>query len=201
MTPDSIELAINAIMLSGIKTFKAAFNSLCAYASVNHQHWHLYYLQNQTLKIETVPVKRLAGACHYIDENDYPASGFAFQVTSSNRKEVSRVAEDIHKITRYLTDNNIGHNVFITRGTSFNKQDTESYDAIRIYVWAREKIVGMRDVGAFVIAVCELSGQILCYDEKRFGLIEEDEITQAQRTTCKETMDTVKPKIKELFKN
>ncbi len=29
---------------SGRRNFKMAFNSLCAYASVNHLHWHMYYL-------------------------------------------------------------------------------------------------------------------------------------------------------------
>lgn len=37
--------ALKLMLLSKSKAFKMAFNSLCAYASVNHLHWHLYYLQ------------------------------------------------------------------------------------------------------------------------------------------------------------
>ncbi len=50
LTQPSIRLAMEAVLLSGARNFKAAFNSLCAYASVNHMHWHLYYLQNHSLK-------------------------------------------------------------------------------------------------------------------------------------------------------
>lgn len=46
------------VLLSGVKNFKAAFNSLCAYASVNHLHWHLYYLQHHQLRLETIGAKR-----------------------------------------------------------------------------------------------------------------------------------------------
>lgn len=37
--------ALKLMLLSRSTAFKMAFNSLCAYASVNHLHWHLYYLQ------------------------------------------------------------------------------------------------------------------------------------------------------------
>ena len=30
----------------------------------------------------------------------------------------------------------------------------------RVIVWARESVVGAKDPGAFVMAVCELSGQV-----------------------------------------
>ena len=33
-------------MASGLPNFKAAFNSLCGHASVNHLHWHFYYLRD-----------------------------------------------------------------------------------------------------------------------------------------------------------
>jgi hypothetical protein len=45
LTEYSIHLALQIMLSSGRKNFKMAFNSLCAYASVNHLHWHLYYLQ------------------------------------------------------------------------------------------------------------------------------------------------------------
>ena len=45
LTEHSIVLALKTMASSGRKNFKMAFNSLCAYASVNHLHWHLYYLQ------------------------------------------------------------------------------------------------------------------------------------------------------------
>lgn len=34
------------ILVSGFRGFKVGFNSLCAFASVNHLHLHAYYLEH-----------------------------------------------------------------------------------------------------------------------------------------------------------
>lgn len=75
----------------------------------------------------------------------------------------------------------------------------KSYDALRIYVWAREKIIGSKDPGAFVMAACELAGQILCYDEKQFNAMDEAEVTKVQTQTCTATFELVKPQIMKLL--
>ena len=46
LTLHAIRSALKLVMLSKCKNFKVAFNSLCAFASVNHLHWHVYYLQD-----------------------------------------------------------------------------------------------------------------------------------------------------------
>ena len=46
LTRYAIEAALKLMLLSKSKAMKMGFNSLCAYASVNHLHWHLYYLQD-----------------------------------------------------------------------------------------------------------------------------------------------------------
>ncbi len=50
LTVPAVRVAMDAVLLSGVRNMKAAFNSLCAFASVNHLHWHLYYLQKHSLK-------------------------------------------------------------------------------------------------------------------------------------------------------
>ena len=107
-------------MLSGLSNFKAAFNSLCAYASVNHLHWHTYYMTPQfPLPIETCSMKPLSVEDGY-EIDDYSARGFAFQVKSI--QDVSRIAHKVFAIAKLLCDLNIAHNVFITRGTSFDSE-------------------------------------------------------------------------------
>ena len=105
-------------MLSGLSNFKAAFNSLCAYASVNHLHWHVYYMTPQfPLPIETCNAKPLnADGCYEIE--DYSAKGFGFQVKSKD--EISKVAKKVFAIATLLCDLNIAHNVFISRGKNFD---------------------------------------------------------------------------------
>lgn len=43
-TLDSIRKAIDTLLLSNSNNFIVGFNSLCALASVNHLHFHAYYL-------------------------------------------------------------------------------------------------------------------------------------------------------------
>ena len=82
LTLYSIRLAIRTVLLSGVKNLKAAFNSLCAFASVNHLHWHLYYLQNHELKLEKIAAKKISSSsdCYEVFEKDYPAPCYAFQI-------------------------------------------------------------------------------------------------------------------------
>ena len=82
LTLYSIRLAMRTVLLSGVKNLKAAFNSLCAYASVNHLHWHLYYLQNHEVKLEKIAAKKISssGDCYEVSEKDYPAPCYAFQI-------------------------------------------------------------------------------------------------------------------------
>lgn len=91
--------------------------------------------------------------------------------------------------------------MFVTRGSHFSTVDgkNESYDVLRIFVWARDKIVGRKDSVAFLIAVCELSGQILCYDEKKFNELEEREVAEAQRKACHDMFQEVRDKVKSLM--
>ena len=93
LTLYSIRLAMRTVLLSGVKNLKAAFNSLCAYASVNHLHWHLYYLQNHEVKLEKIAAKKISssGDCYEVSEKDYPAPCYAFQIQESIGLLLTRV--------------------------------------------------------------------------------------------------------------
>ncbi|KAL1471300.1 hypothetical protein MTO96_023754 [Rhipicephalus appendiculatus] len=87
LTPESVHLAIDTVLLSGSPNFRLGFNSLGGHASVNHHHFHVYYLEHR-LYIETARVNHLWSECYEI--LDYPAKGFAFQVTKDNKEAVVR---------------------------------------------------------------------------------------------------------------
>ncbi len=57
--------------------------------------------------------------------------------------------------------------------------------------------------GAFVVAVCELSGQILCYDEKHYrslgGEEGEAELAEAMSRACAQVKRKMDPKVKKMF--
>ncbi len=88
---------------------------------------------------------------------------------------------------------------FIFRGSSFENFDSGRADALRVFVWAREKLVGTKDAGAFVVAVCELAGHILCYDEARYGALEEEEVSAALRGACAGVKARVDGDVRKIF--
>jgi GDP-D-glucose phosphorylase len=72
-----------------------AFNSLCAHASVNHLHLHLYYLKKPfQAPTEAVKGSKLTASGLY-ELFDYPAKGFAFQLTSTDNMAI--VAAQVFK--------------------------------------------------------------------------------------------------------
>ena len=83
LTESSIGLAIETVLLSASPNFHVGFNSLCAFASVNHLHWHCYYNQ-YLLRIQTVPLQPGGSSSFfYIREDDYPAVGWVFLLRSA----------------------------------------------------------------------------------------------------------------------
>lgn len=52
LSRDGLRLALELALLSRDPNFRVGFNSLCGYASVNHEHYHAYYLQHR-LYLET----------------------------------------------------------------------------------------------------------------------------------------------------
>ncbi|XP_048269835.1 GDP-D-glucose phosphorylase 1-like isoform X1 [Bombus terrestris] len=58
VTKHSLVKAVELFSLSLSSYIRVAFNSLCAFASVNHLHWHLYYLKWRML-LEYIDVEKL----------------------------------------------------------------------------------------------------------------------------------------------
>jgi len=192
LTRESIQLGIELVLLSGTSAFRAGFNSLCANASVNHHHFHVFYLRYK-LVVETIKVKHLAGDCFQI--MDYPASGFTFQTNSS---EIHSTANSVYKVSSYLQENNIAHNLFITRGTAFDGNSTE-YDTIRVYLWARQSTFGIKDDTAFNVACCELSGHLPIKSATAYETITEDDVVKDLFEACDLSFKQIRPAILNLF--
>ena len=83
--------------------------------------------------------------------------------------------------------------------TVFNRGQSFIFPSTRIFVWSRNKIVGMKDPGAFVMAVCELSGQVLLYDEEKFKTLDEDGVSAAMAEAVRETHMQKREEILRLF--
>ena len=58
-----IDLKLNVDPVFFSRGFKVGFNSLCAFASVNHLHLHAYYLEQDLFVDNCVRQLKLAGDC------------------------------------------------------------------------------------------------------------------------------------------
>ncbi|KOX79085.1 GDP-D-glucose phosphorylase 1 [Melipona quadrifasciata] len=129
-----------------------AFNSLCAYASVNHLHWHLYYL-NWKMLLEYIDLEEYAGPVQILEK--YPAKGFCIKY--SNVQNMDDFINWAFLIINYLQNTEIAHNVYITRG---KLSIVEEYKDVRIYIWARKSTTGVKNIDAFNPAAPELFGHL-----------------------------------------
>lgn len=173
MTKFAIQVGIESVLLSSDPGFRVGFNSLGAFASVNHLHLHGYYLDHK-LEIESMPVKPLVPEKGFYRLLDFPA-GFLFYTES---EQVEKVAGAIRQVTDFLVDGNIAHNLFLTRGCPpcerrQNEKDHRSRKGVRIAVWPRASCFGAKEESALNVALCELAGHLPFKNKKDYELTTE----------------------------
>ncbi|AWP08678.1 putative GDP-D-glucose phosphorylase 1 [Scophthalmus maximus] len=177
LTQFTIHAGIESVLLSSDTGFRVGFNSLGAFASVNHLHLHGYYMDHE-LKIESVRGKPLVPEKGFYRLLDFPV-GFLFYTES---EEVEEVARAICEVTDFLVDGNIAHNLFLTRGCSpfEHTQDKKnpgcSRKGVRICVWPRKSCFGAKEDSAFNVALCELAGHLPFKNKKDYELSTEKDV-------------------------
>ncbi|KAK2842087.1 hypothetical protein Q5P01_012287 [Channa striata] len=176
LTRFAIQVGIESVFLSSDPGFRVGFNSLGAFASVNHLHLHGYYL-NHKLKIESTPAKPLLPEKAFYRLLDFPA-GFLFYTESEEVEEVARV---ICEVTDFLVDGNIAHNLFLTRGCQpldsiQNEKDHCSGKGVRIALWPRKSCFGAKEESSFNVALCELAGHLPFKNKKDYELSTEKDV-------------------------
>uniref|UniRef100_A0A3B1IQ90 GDP-D-glucose phosphorylase 1 n=1 Tax=Astyanax mexicanus TaxID=7994 RepID=A0A3B1IQ90_ASTMX len=179
LTPLAVQVGIDSVFLSADPGYRVGFNSLGAFASVNHLHLHGYYL-NHTLRLEWAPTEPLVP-----EKCLYQLTGFprAFMIYTEGQDP--RVAATVTcKLTDILVDRNIAHNVFMSRGCppSSNNSSSSSSEAVpsglrrgvRICIWPRVSCFGAKEESAFNVALCELAGHLPFKNREDFKDIDED---------------------------
>ncbi|BES99109.1 GDP-D-glucose phosphorylase 1 [Nesidiocoris tenuis] len=170
LTEYGLTFAIRVVLSSNRPSLRAGFNGLLAYATVNHLHFHAYHL-DRMMPLEKHKVNHLSGNVYTLDS--HPSKGFAFQIRSAS--EIDAVVKDVVKVANLFLDERLPHNLYITRGLSFDKcnMSTSKRDCLRIYLWARTPSPGLKDLTAFNPALCELFGHFLVKDPQSFAIIDE----------------------------
>lgn len=197
LTASVIQTGIESVFLSADSGFRVGFNSLGAFASVNHLHLHGYYLDSE-LRIESAPTEPLVPEKGFHRLIDFP-SGFLFYTEGECLHETATV---IWQLTNFLVERNVAHNMFLTRGCPPGERHEPaiSRSGVRIIVWPRISCFGAKEESAFNVALCELAGHLPFKNRRDFDAITEnevktiiqkyllpgDEFTQLQSELCKQ---------------
>ncbi|XP_062998349.1 GDP-D-glucose phosphorylase 1 [Elgaria multicarinata webbii] len=179
LTPEVLHFGLDALLLSAHPGFRIGFNSLGAFASVNHLHLHGYYLDWELL-VESAPCMPLLPEANFYLLQGVPAPGFLFY---SDGQQLEKLTHQIGQVTNYLVKKEIAHNLFITRGaTPRGPIRSGARPGIRIIVWARKACFGIKEESAFNVALCELAGHLPIKTAKDFeGLTEASAIHTIQK--------------------
>ncbi|XP_004693059.1 PREDICTED: GDP-D-glucose phosphorylase 1 [Condylura cristata] len=172
LRPGALRAGLEAVLLSSHPGFRVGFNSLGGLASVNHLHLHGYYLAHR-LPVEGAPSEPLdpGGRLHLLQ--DLPAPGFLFYLSELG-SDLEALVSRVCRATDYLTDHEIAHNLFVTRGAPPGKTSPSSeLTGVRVILWARKSSFGIKEGEAFNVALCELAGHLPVKTSEHFSNLTE----------------------------
>ncbi|XP_015121873.1 GDP-D-glucose phosphorylase 1 [Diachasma alloeum] len=188
-TESSLLKITELLLLSKSPHLRAVFNSLCAHASVNHLHWHLYYLKHEML-LEHIDLRQLSDKLYMIEKKDYPATAFCLKLSTFNNN-VRYFANVGFKILNYLQSHEIAHNVYITRAKQSPLNDDDLYDDLRIYIWPRNYNTGVKDTSGFIPGSSEFFGHLNVRSEEFYNDLTQTKIEEILKDAVSNTFNKV----------
>ncbi|KAH9509364.1 GDP-D-glucose phosphorylase 1 [Bulinus truncatus] len=185
LTEVSIRVALETLLLSNHRGLLMGFNSLCAFASVNHLHFHVYYLEHELLA-DHCPATHLGGKIYEVTA--VPCPGFGMQLHGTT---VQKMADLTHKISTYFIENEIAHNVFICRGTVFGEERASPLTTVRLFIWPRKKFIVQgaeylckKSSDEFNVACIELGGHLPIKEEAGYHRMTEEDVDAIIADAC-----------------
>lgn len=189
LTEEALLLSLETAMLTNHRGFRLGFNSLCAYSSVNHLHFHTWYSENPSYleAVDVIPV------CEDVFEvRDYATTMFVFEL--GPQTNACLLAREIHQVSSYFVSNEVAHTYLILRGnkcsaTSQNgdavNQESD-HSVIRVFLWPRNPVCGSQVKSSYEsderpMAVCELSGFVAVETRETFNSFTEEQFCEHMR--------------------
>ncbi|XP_066525266.1 GDP-D-glucose phosphorylase 1 [Hoplias malabaricus] len=171
LTPLAVRFGIETVFLSSDPGYRVGFNSLGGFASVNHLHLHGYYLSH-TLKVEWAPTETLSPKKGLYRFPSFPRA-FLFYTEAQDLEQTARA---VCRLTDILVEENIAHNLFMTRGCPPYAEQRPSAlrRGVRVLIWPRVSCFGAKEESAFNVALCELAGHLPFKNKEDFNTIDED---------------------------
>lgn len=158
ITADSLLVAFDLIQLSSHPGFRVGFNSIHAWASVNHLHFHAMYGEHE-LYIDNLPHgPNIATNCHLLDERS-PLHGFVFAV-HSHLGHRQATAERMSEVINFFHHIEMPYTVLITRSTRGYKT--------RAFLWPRKSTKNLAVNDDFNVACVEAGGHYPVRSEESY---------------------------------
>eukprot|EP00112_Aurelia_sp_Birch-Aquarium-sp1_P012199 Seg2564.6 transcript_id=Seg2564.6/GoldUCD/mRNA.D3Y31 product="GDP-D-glucose phosphorylase 1" protein_id=Seg2564.6/GoldUCD/D3Y31 len=182
MNFDAVKLSIEICLVSRDRGLRIGFNSLCAFASVNHLHLHILHIDHQ-LPIDNVDV--LYNGHGLFELVNYSVRGFALQLEDNDIDQLSR---RVDFVTSYLYENDIAHNLFLSRHDRFmilNKTESSKMkgSTIRVFIFPKLPAPAISEF-SFNSAALEIAGFLPIRDETQFQSLNETEAVTILNRYC-----------------
>ncbi|XP_046411821.1 GDP-D-glucose phosphorylase 1-like isoform X1 [Neodiprion fabricii] len=187
-TRHSIEKAVDLMLLSNSPYFRIIFNSSCAHASVNHLHWHLYYLKRD-MPLESIKLNHLRGPVFMLKE--FPAKGFCLKLSSfSDPNAIGDLVSWTYFIVDRLHKSEIPYSVCLTRAKE-NIGDNV-YEDVRVYIWGRKPGTRVTNRFDFAPSVCEFFGHLIITSRQLYDELTEESVDKILNDLTSDSFSAVR---------
>ena len=137
LTQSSLKTALHLMLLWGDRNLRIGFNSLCAFASVNHLHLHIWSSPFD-FYVENVKMKKLTKLLYELEApSGSPVPGFAVDLASFDGN-VNKMAQMVYLLCDCLVILDIPHNLAICWGDTLEEDGNST--TIRCIIWPKRKI-------------------------------------------------------------
>ena len=119
MTSSAVRVAYDLMRLTNRRGFRVMFNSLHAWASVNHLHLHSMNV-DQELGMDSCPTLPIGRSSHLrrLDPTKSHLAGYAVNLLPNEKPEVlEAIVKNVETIVEFFHRNEIPYNCTWARGT------------------------------------------------------------------------------------
>lgn len=178
-----VRVGFDLMRLSNHRGFRVMFNSLWAWASVNHLHLHSMYVDRK-LGMDDCPsvpcsssglIRKLAHVSHL------PGYVLNMSLESTNEKQLELIVALVEELVNFFHQNEIPYNCCWARGSDQSLHNPKS-QLIRLFIWPRASAAGFEPHPAFDNACAELEGHLPIKLKEEFDNMTGDRAEELMQT-------------------
>uniref|UniRef100_A0A183I787 GDP-D-glucose phosphorylase 1 n=1 Tax=Onchocerca flexuosa TaxID=387005 RepID=A0A183I787_9BILA len=175
----AVRLATDTMLLTRDSSFHVLFNSLLAFASINHLHLHLL-----TWPYDSDLINR---RCEHLFDNIYIIKrpiwfAYAIVLQLTGPEQYEKFVMNITRCADYLSTHEIAHNIFFSRAQplrttgAIHSEDKTNVlpQLVTAYIFPRVAVIGAKPSRNFSPASLELSGCLTAYTYQFFETVTEE---------------------------